>query len=381
MIIRDAIHGGIEINALEEQILDHPLVQRLRHVRQLSLVHLVYPSALHTRFEHSLGSMHLSGKLAQRLGLPAEQGQLVRLAGLLHDVGHGAFSHSSDRLLIEKTGRTHEMRGMDLVEKTGLKDVLQQNGVSLQQLRACFEGKGEGAIITSELGCDRMDYLLRDAYFTGVSYSLLDHQRLLETMALNEGQLVVQEKGAVAAESLLVSRHLMFNAVYLHPTVRICEAMVEKMLETTLAEGQITLDGIAQGTDDAVLAGLAKDNGIAQRLLERQLFKKAFVQPAGQSLTETEKKQKQNAIIDALQDAGLEQNQYVICMPPENKTHQGILVLTKDGQVVPLERVSNLVSALNLPSSRDTLIVACEKGLEEKTRRAVQNAIGSAPAA
>ncbi|MBI2445736.1 HD domain-containing protein [Candidatus Micrarchaeota archaeon] len=376
MIIRDAIHGGIDVNPLEEQILDHPLVQRLRHVRQLSLVHLVYPSALHTRFEHSLGSMHLSGKLAKSLGLSDEQVQLVRLAGLLHDVGHGAFSHSSDRLLIQKTGRTHEMRGMDLVEKTGLKDALQQNGVSMHELRECFEGKGGGTIITSELGCDRMDYLMRDAYFTGVSYSLLDHQRLLETMTLKEGQLVIQEKGAVAAESLLVSRHLMFNAVYLHPTVRICEAMVEKMLDTSLQDGQITMEGVAQGTDDAVLADLAeKRNPLANRLLRRELFKKAFVQPAGQNQTESAKKQMHCIITDALQDADLDEKQHVICLPPENKTHHGIHVLIKDGRVMPLEKISNLVSALNRPSSRDTLIVACEKGMEEKVAKAVQTAL------
>lgn len=373
MIIRDAIHGGIEVNVLEEKILDHPLVQRLRHVRQLSLVHLVYPSALHTRFEHSLGSMHLSGKLAQRLGLPAEQVQTVRLAGLLHDVGHGAFSHSSDRLLIAKTGRTHEMRGMDLVEKSELKDILEQNDVSVTRLRQCFEGRDGGALITSELGCDRMDYLLRDAYFTGVSYSLMDHQRLLETFALHNGQLVIQEKGAVAAESLLVSRHLMFNAVYLHPTVRICEAMVEDLLENALEAGQISLEQIGHGTDDDVLSELAaKGNPLAKRLLERKLFKKAFVlQMAHQSPEDA--KQLHDRLKDALTKAGLEQNQFVICLPPERKVHEGIQVLTKNGQVLPLEKMSNLVSALNAPSSRDTLMVACEKGLEQKVRNAVDN--------
>jgi len=376
MIIRDAIHGGIDVNPLEEQILDHPLVQRLRHVRQLSLVHLIYPSALHTRFEHSLGSMHLSGKLARNLGLPEEQIQLVRLAGLLHDVGHGAFSHSSDRLLIEKTGRTHEMRGMDLVRKSSLRDVLHQNGIHVSDLESVFDGHGPGALISSELGCDRMDYLMRDAYFTGVSYSLLDHQRLLETMALKDGQLVIQEKGAVAAESLLVSRHLMFNAVYLHPTVRICEAMVEKMLETALQEGRLTLENIAHGTDDATLADLAeKNNPLAERLLARLLFKKAFVKAADTELTESQKKDQEKAVTDALHDAGLQDSQFVFCEPPERKVHEGIRVLTKDGTVLPLEKISNLVAALNAPSSRDTLIVACEKGLESKVGPIVQTAL------
>ncbi|HLD76225.1 MAG TPA: HD domain-containing protein, partial [Candidatus Norongarragalinales archaeon] len=371
-VLRDAIHGGIEINDLEKKVIDHAAFQRLRRVRQLSLVHLVYPSALHTRFEHSLGSMHLTGRLAERLKLDASDLQIVRLAALLHDVGHGAFSHTSDALLFEKTGKTHEMRGLDVIKKTDLFSVLEKNGVPLSRLKDVFEGYGAGALITSELGCDRIDYLLRDGTFTGVSYSLIDHQRLLETLTLQGDELLIQEKGVVAAESLLVSRHLMFNAVYLHPTVRICEAMVEKMLRQSVDEQQLNEEDIAQGTDDALLSFLKEKNGLAARLWERRLFKKAYVLEMARASAETKKFLQSEQAVPALSDA-LEitlGSEFVVCLPPARKKHLGIRVLGKDGSVGKLEDYSNLLSALNFESGRDALIIACPQGLEEKAKKA-----------
>ncbi|MBI5036030.1 HD domain-containing protein [Candidatus Micrarchaeota archaeon] len=372
MIIRDAIHGGIEFNASEEGIIASPLMQRLRHVRQLSMVALVYPSATHTRFEHSLGSTHLTGVLAERLGLKDGKKQAVRLASLLHDVGHGAFSHSSDLILLKHTGKTHEERGLDLVKESGLAETIP----SFDEVRECLKGKNSGALLMSELGTDRMDYLLRDAYFTGVSYSAMDHRRLLETLALKDGELVVLEKGVVAAESLLVSRHLMFNAVYLHPAVRICEAMVEKMLEQALEEKLLTLEKISFGTDDVLLTLLATKNALAERLLDRRLYKKAFVLETTKA-TEKQKeflqqKEAEQRINSALEETG----EFVVCMPPERKKYTGIKVLAKDGELKNLEDYSNLVKALNLESGRDALIVACPEEKRENARKSMEGLFG-----
>ncbi len=375
MIIRDAIHGSIEFNELEEKIINHPLLQRLRRVRQLSQVHLVYPSALHTRFEHSLGSMHLTGKLASRLRFDAGQTKLVRLAALLHDVGHGAFSHTSDTMLTKLTGKTHEQRGIDTVRKSELAGILEENGVSPDALEKCLAGEGNGALLTSELGTDRMDYLLRDAYFTGVSYSSGDHQRLLETLEIKGGELVVQEKGVVAAESLLVSRQLMFNAVYLHPAVRIGEAMVEKMLEQALGEKQITLDGIAFGTDDNLLEALSTQNSLAKRLLERRLYKKAFVMEMARASAKSKgflsPEGAEKAIGEEIQKA-IGSEEFVVCLPPQRKKHTGIRVLEKDGAVEELEKYSNLLNALNLESGRDSLIVACAEKDKDSAKKVAE---------
>ncbi len=376
-VIRDAIHGGIDLLPIEEEVIDHPVFQRLRRVRQLSLVHLVYPSALHTRFEHSLGSMHLTGKLAERSALSKDRGRTVRLAALLHDVGHGAYSHTSDSLLMEKTGKTHEMRGLEIVSQSSLKDTLKDGGVALSELEKVFEGQQAGALITSELGCDRIDYLLRDGYFTGVSYSLVDHQRLLETLVLQGSELLIQEKGVVAAESLLVSRHLMFNAVYLHPTVRICEAMVEKMLRLSLDAGHLSVEDVSNGTDDALLDALKGKNRMAARLWERRLFKKAYVlemaKISGESKKFLQSEKAAGEFSDALQKAVGEE--FVVCLPPARKKHAGIRVRAKDGTTGKLEDYSSLLSALNFESGRDALIVACAPGLEEKAKKAAEKII------
>ncbi len=376
MIIRDAIHGGIETSELEEAVIDHPLFQRLRRVRQLAMAHLVYPSAQHTRFEHSLGSMHLTGKLAARLELGADAVRTVRLAALLHDVGHGAFSHTSDELLMKKTGESHEMRGMALVEKSNLSGLLEENGASLSELRRCFQGKGAGALITHELGCDRIDYLMRDGHFTGVAYASVDAPRLLETMTLTDGGLTIQEKGAVAAESLLVSRHLMFTAVYLHPTVRIAGAMAEQMLDAALADGHVTLDEIAAGTDDALLSELSGKSTLARRLLERRLYKKAFVLKT-QDMAENEKaalekKDAKTGLKAALADAGVTES--VVILPPERKKAEPVWLIGKNGKR-DLSETSTIVRALGQPSSRDSLIVACDEKQKEKAARAAEQAL------
>src|SRR3989338_9045083 len=248
-LIKDAIHDSIELSEEELAVIDSPLFQRLRFVRQLSTAYLVYPSATHTRFEHSLGAMHLTGVLAGRLGFTKEKVGALRLAALLHDVGHGAFAHVSDPLLQERTGMMHETRGLDLVRRSGLRDAVKDAGVSLSELSRLMEGDGEGAIITRDLGTDRIDYLLRDAHFTGVAYSTIDADRLLHTMPYRKGELFVEERGLLAAESLLVTRHFMFKAVYSHPTVRISGEMVAQAMRDGLRDKQITVSDIAQGSD------------------------------------------------------------------------------------------------------------------------------------
>ncbi|MFH1257462.1 MAG: HD domain-containing protein, partial [Candidatus Micrarchaeota archaeon] len=232
-VIRDSIHGNIELTPLEIAIIDTPELQRLRYVRQLSLAYLVYPSALHTRFEHSLGTMHLTKLLSERLFRDKEEKQLLRLAALLHDVGHSAFSHLPEELIRKVTGKSHEKMGEEKILSGNIAQILEKHQISPKKLAKFMKGS-KAKIISSELGTDRMDYLLRDAYFTGVAYSVVDAQRLLLSLTYENGRLALEEKGILAAESLLVSRYLMFNAVYNHHAVRIAAAMLNKGLEIAL---------------------------------------------------------------------------------------------------------------------------------------------------
>jgi putative nucleotidyltransferase with HDIG domain len=373
-LIKDAIHDSIELSDVELAVIDSPLFQRLRFVRQLSTAYLVYPSAMHTRFEHSLGAMHLTGVLARRLGFPEGKVRALRLAALLHDIGHGAFAHVSDPLLQEKTGKMHETRGLDLVRRSGLKEIVEDAGVSLKELSRLMEGNDEGAIITRDLGTDRIDYLLRDAHFTGVAYSTIDADRLLHTMAYRKGELFVEERGMLAAESLLVSRHFMFKAVYYHPTVRISGEMVAQAMREALADGRIALNDIAQGSDERLLYTLeAAGSDLARRLLERRLFKSAysvdFRRGAG-ALATVRSAGFRKRFAKHMEENGFMQDDYLVSLPDRRESHFSAKVLLKDGRTTTLDQASGLVRALEAEGPESPLIVACKPGLREKVAKA-----------
>ncbi len=370
-LLKDAIHDSIELSELELRVLDSTQMQRLRFVRQLSTAYLVYPSAMHTRFEHSLGAMHLTGVLASRLGFDAQTIKTLRLAALLHDVGHGAFAHTSDPVLVEKLHKKHEERGIDLVKKTGLKKVVEDGGVSLSELSNLMHGGGEGAVITRELGTDRVDYLLRDAHFTGVAYSIIDADRLLHTLAYADGELFVEERGLLAAESLLVSRHFMFKAVYYHPTCRIAGEMVASAMRIGLADGSLSVDDIALGTDERLLLKMqASGIALASRLLERKLYKSAFVLDAHSASARAREKMEERNFLkpfsEHMEEAGFAQGEYVVCAPETHTSEFKTRVVQKDGRKALLEDASNLVRALELERKENTLIVATAP--EDKAR-------------
>jgi putative nucleotidyltransferase with HDIG domain len=160
-VIRDPIHGLIKISEKEKKIIDQPIFQRLRRIKQLSVEYLVYPSATHTRFEHSLGVMELSGKMASVLKWNVEE---ARLAGLLHDIGHIAFSHSGEKLLPLFGFENHEDLGKEMLEAMGI-------------------GLGEEEYLVSfDYGSDRMDYLVRDAYHTGTAYGIIEYDTIIRNL-------------------------------------------------------------------------------------------------------------------------------------------------------------------------------------------------------
>lgn len=382
MIIRDAVHGSIETTDLEERIIDSAQFQRLRFVRQLSTAHLVYPSAAHSRFEHSLGTMHLTGMAARQLELEDEEVGLLRLAGLLHDIGHSAFSHLGDEVLVEHGRPGHEKRGIDLVKNEPLGAVIESAGFSLKELVTRLEGKGTGALITQNLGTDRLDYLLRDSHHTGVGYSSVDYERLLHTLVLSDGAVRVHEKGLVAAESLLVSRQFMFATVYHHPVAMISSAMLARALQQGLEGKIISPEELEQGTDLEVLAKL-RDAGIdlAKRIWERRLYKKAVmlrVQQAPAAVREFLNTQDcQAKLAEHLESIGIATNSFVICPPPKAKSVREVEVVLRDGTVHRLEELSPLLRALDQPSGYRSLIVACEPSMVEKTAKAVNNCLTS----
>ena len=276
MIIKDEIYGMIEFDELERKIIDSPDFQRLRRIKQMSFTNLVYPGANHTRFEHSLGTAHLSSVIANRLGLDEDKRNKVKLYGLLHDIGHTAFSHEGEAILAPLIG-DHEKIGEQLMRSGPLSDIIRENYRPEEIIS--LGKKKEGQIISSDLGADRMDYLKRDALNTGVAYGVIDIDRIVHTLAFEDDELVIMQGGLEAAESLLVGRFMMFSAVYLHHTVRIATAMLYRALRASLKDGTIKAESFRELTDDDAITAMAKSKAAkpyVDGILGRRLYKEVY---------------------------------------------------------------------------------------------------------
>lgn len=238
--IRDPVHGYIGMTDVEMQIIDTMPVQRLRGIKQLSVAHLTYPGAQHSRFSHSLGVMHLAGQMAESLRRSApvsdDDLQLVRLAGLLHDVGHGPFSHSYEEILLKYRKMNHEDVGMQIIEKSELADIIKNCGFLPEEIISIINGsKGKGRylhqIVSSQVDADKMDFLLRDSYFTGAEYGRIDVNRLIQAIEVMGGDIAIDLKALFALEAFMIARYEMFLAVYYHHSVRAADILLRKAME------------------------------------------------------------------------------------------------------------------------------------------------------
>jgi HD superfamily phosphohydrolase len=273
--IRDSVHGNLQVDELEVKLIDTPQIQRLRRIKQLGFTYLVYPGANHSRFEHSIGTMYLASRLADNLNLDQHQKSMVRLSAILHDSGHGPFSHVSEGFIES----THEELTSKLVRKSQLGDLLKEN-FNLNEVLDIVRGKGSlGQIISGELDVDRMDYLLRDSYYTGVAYGVIDVERLIYNMIL-EDNLMLKRKGVQAAESMLLARYFMYPSVYQHHTTRIINSMFRRCL-FKLFEMELVDPYFIYRYDDAdVISAARAQKGyiqdMIQRLDNRALFKTVY---------------------------------------------------------------------------------------------------------
>lgn len=298
--IRDPIHGYIYITEVERELIDTPPLQRLRRIKQLSSAYFAYPGAEHSRFSHSLGVMHLAGMLGSRfveLGYAGEEDiQKIRIAGLLHDVGHGPFSHTYEEILDKYRSLTHEDMAQWLIKESVLKDVLGKYGFSPEEISKLAVGHLEGGkpllnqIIASQFDADSMDFLPRDSYFTGVEYGHVDVNRLIHSLEAVEGTLAIDVAALYALEAFVIARYEMFKAVYFHRTVRAAEVMIvramdyaNKILGLTsfkTPEDYLRLDDSSVLLDIMRLETRDKQGKLASKLAEmyanRRLFKCAY---------------------------------------------------------------------------------------------------------
>ncbi|AHG00598.1 phosphohydrolase [Halostagnicola larsenii XH-48] len=276
--IKDAVHDYIEVDGVARELLDTAAVQRLRHVKQLSTVRLVYPSASHTRFEHSLGVYHLAKQALEHLEISDARAESVRAAALLHDVGHGPYGHQTERIIERRLGRHHD--DVDHLLADGeLATVLESHGLEPGAVADLIAGEGKlGQLVSSDLDVDRTDYLVRDAHHTGVPYGTVDPGRLVRVLQFVDGDLALAAGNVATAESLLVARALMNATVYRHHVSRIAGSMLERASERLLDETDLDAATFARMTDAQLLAALRecdRTEPLAARLAERRLYKRA----------------------------------------------------------------------------------------------------------
>jgi hypothetical protein len=309
-VIHDPLHGTVKLEGIFLDLLETPELQRLHHIRQLGLAYLVFPGANHTRFSHSLGTYFVASRIAERLRLPVEDQTLVDVAALLHDIGHGPFSHTLEFAYYARFKKSHTdltsqlisgesaLKGRERMRVPSIADILETHGVDRNKVTELIQGMKtpygwtltpwlEGVpaeephyltqIIHGEVDADQLDYLLRDAYYTGVAYGIIDLPYLLNTLVLTNGTMAIDPKGVEAVEGLLVARALMFSSVYYHHAVRIAEIMLTRAAEETMDYSPHImgmsdwefLSHLSRGTD------YQKD--LVNRLQYRQIFKRAYV--------------------------------------------------------------------------------------------------------
>lgn len=381
-IFNDPVYGFVSIPYdILFDLVEHAYFQRLRRIKQVSLTSYVYPGALHTRFHHAIGALHLMSQAidvlrSKDVDITEEEAKAVSIAILLHDIGHGPFSHTLEHALINVHHEEISLRFME-------------------QLNRLFDGKLELAIrifkdeypkkflhqlVSGQLDMDRMDYLNRDSFFTGVSEGVIGYDRIIKMLAVKDGELVVEEKGIYSIEKFLIARRLMYWQVYLHKTVLVAEQMLVKTLsrakELALAGKQlnvseslafflyqnVTLDDFdanlevmlghfARLDDYDIFAALKSFTGhkdpllayLASSILNRRLFKiemknqpfEAWYIDTVKSGIEARFKNFQPASLEYLVFSGAETNHAY------NISKDEIKILFKDGNVLPMSQLTD----------------------------------------
>ncbi|ASJ03076.1 nucleotidyltransferase [Thermococcus profundus] len=401
-VIHDGIHGSMKIDGVVLDLVKTPEFQRLRHIRQLGLAFLVYPGANHSRFEHSLGTWNVARRLSDELGLEKEEAEVLEIAALLHDIGHGPFSHTFEMIYKHYTKEYDHMRlgqkiilgEIDLTDGNGggrIPEILGKHGIDPHEVAKLILGKHGrrylGQALHGDVDVDQIDYLIRDAHYTGVAHGIIDMERLLKVLTIHDGELAVEEKGIEAVEGMMVARSLMYSRVYFHHTVKIAEGMLTRALEFALEEDHLW--DFWKMIDCRVLVELEDLEGfpseMVRRIKYRNLYKAAVL--AGTDELSTEEKRelltayknvkRRQEIERALADAaGAREGEVILefsiadlmLSEPRLKATE-INVLMEDGKLEPLTKVTPLANALKRRQTpRWAVLIAAPAKYVEKVR-------------
>jgi len=382
-IIRDSIHGNIKIKGIFLELMALPEMQRLQWIKQLGFTHLVYPGANHTRLEHSLGTFCVAKKMAEALELNPTDTNVVSIAGLLHDIGHGPFSHTLEYLLHQRLNQDHKKLTQEMIlgkihltdvnDGPTIKEVLEKHGIDPKDIVDIIHGKSHdnylSQIINGAIDADQIDYLLRDAYYTGVAYGIIDIDRLMQTLTLHKNKLVIKRKGVSAIENMFVARALMYSSVYLHKTVRISELMLARAVERApdFAFSHMIDSELMEKLKG--LEGFQKD--VILRLKYRKLFKKAYMKPSSEI-----KDHEKNRLIEVGKNVvkvednfatsiGLKKGYIIIDVPmrelylSEPRLEQNTIGVLNDKKIEDLSCFTPFPQALQTRATTDWAVMAC----------------------
>jgi len=356
-IIRDPIHKNIHVSDICIRFIDTPEVQRLRRIKQLGLTYLAYPGATHTRFEHSLGVMYLADIFSKNLDEYDQK--LLKISALLHDVGHSPYSHDSEDVITRYTKETHEDIGR-ILDKETISSILEDIDLKKRDILDIISVKNPlGKILNGSIDIDKMDYLVRDSYYTGVTYGIIDLYRLVQEITFFDDTLVIEDGGLQAVESLCVSRFLMSRAVYYHHVSRIAESMLKKALIDLLENKKVDPFVLRDMDDYEIHMLLKSSNGypkdIITRIEQRNLFKRALYQDISVLDEKMVREYKTNIgkyETEIAQVAGLDVK-YVVLDIPEYKKNKFDIPFMIDGEIKPVEEVSSLIQVLDKAETSD----------------------------
>lgn len=349
--IRDSIHGDLHLTDFELKVVDTVEMQRLRRIKQLGFTNLVYPGANHTRFEHSIGTLSLANKVGTTLELDKEVIELLRICGLLHDIGHSPFSHVSEKALKHK----HETVTKKIIADSSITDIIEER-FDVKLITSIIDGKTKyGKIISGDLDVDRMDYLARDSYYTGVAYGVIDTERLIYGLTYDKDNLVLSSKGVQAAESALLARYFMYPTVYQHHTTRIVNSMFKVSLSRLLADDVVREDDLRY-LDDGDLINITRNTpGLPQQTMKnldtRHLYKKTdtinlaqFEEPS--KIVEMDKKYLTEAEVSIAEKLDVDPEEIIIDMPEELSFKKMNVLVETDAGLKPLTEVSTIIDSL-----------------------------------
>jgi len=411
--IKDPVHGYVYITQAEKEIIDSYPFQRLRRLRQLAGAEMVYPGANHTRFEHSIGVMHLAGILVKNPNLSQllteDEAQMIKIAALLHDVGHGPFSHIFEHLLVKFLNKTHEDITTWIIQESELKDIISGLGYNPNSVGKLAVGSLHGPgkafmdqIIRSAVDVDKLDFIVRDTHHTGAEYGYVDIFRLIQMLDVLDENLAVDLGALSALESFILARIESFKSIYFHRVARAAQIMIAMAMEQAKDElGLVDFKSPNEylAFDDYTVWGMLKkckkSRGIIENFERRKLIKCVYDQPfyvrdkAISSIFSAEeiRRQIRNQIAS---EAGVEQQSVVIDVPtlPSVPYSHSVLLepmeipafrKTRDGRKVPqrLSDVSGIFDALK--GFINILRVYTEEENLEKVESAAEKILGGIP--